>query len=160
MFGATAVASHGRKSLKPGDFRFGEGPRNLSQTLRSLISMSQPTGICDHNPVWVGRIAVTACADCRRVEWLCEDGPIDHAEAMAAVFGTFDLIGTLDALGAPSAKVLIYAPPNRGLRKHLTILPLHVWLQAGPHLWLSHDGEHLLLSTSNVVLFDNMTRGA
>lgn len=126
--------------------------------------MSQPTerpnGKCDHRPVWVGRIALTACEECGRIDWLSEDGPVDHAEAMAAVFGSFDLIGCLDALGAPSPKVLVYAPPSRGHRRHLEALPAHAWLLAGPHLWLSHDGEHLLLATSDVMLFDNMTRGA
>ncbi len=115
---------------------------------------------CDHKPVWIGRIAISACAKCETVEWLSGDGPIDHAEAMAAVFGTFDLMGHLDALGAPSPKVLVYTPPRRQLRRYLDAIPPRVWLKAGPHLWLSHDGDHLLLATNHSLLFDNMTRGA
>lgn len=118
------------------------------------------SGKCDHNPVWIGRIAVSACAGCETIDWLSKDGPVDHAEAVAAVFGSFDLLGRLDALGAPSPEVLVYAPPRRQLRRHLDAIPPRVWLKAGPHLWLSHDGEHLLLATNHRLLFDNMTRGA
>lgn len=115
---------------------------------------------CDHKPVWIGRIAVSACARCERIDWLSKDGSVDHAEAVAALFGSYDLVGRLDALGAPSPEVLVYEPPRRQLRRHLDAIPPRVWLKAGPHLWLSHDGEHLLLATNHSLLFDNMTRGA
>lgn len=122
--------------------------------------MSDVIEFCDHTPTWIGPIAVSACARCQRVDWLAESGPIDHAEAMAAVFGSFDLIGHLDALGAPAPKVLAYAPPSAGKRRRLESLPRRVWLKAGPHLWVSHDGEHLLIATTRKLLFDNITRGA
>lgn len=115
---------------------------------------------CEHKLVWVGHIAVAACADCGQIDWLSHDGPVDPAEAMAAVFGTFDLLGPLDALGAPAPRVLAYAPPTTGKRKHLAALPPHVWLKAGPHLWVSHDGGVLLLATTQRLLFENITRGA
>lgn len=115
---------------------------------------------CDHKPAWVGRIAVSACAECASITWMSEKGSVDHAEAMTALFGSFDLVGQLDALGAPSPKVLVYSPPRRQLRRHFDVIPARVWLKAGPHLWLSHDGEHLLLATNHALLFDNMTRGA
>ena len=122
--------------------------------------MSNVIEICDHKPIWIGRVSLSACARCQRVEWLSDSGPIDHSEAMAAVFGSFDLIGSLDALAAPAPKVLAYAPPSRSKRQRLDALPRFVWLKAGPHLWLSHDGEHLLLATTRKLLFDNVTRGA
>lgn len=115
---------------------------------------------CEHKPVWVGRIAVAACADCRQVDWFSSEGPIDHAEAMAALFGSYDLMGSLDALGAPAPRVLAYSSPSARKRRHLAALPRRVWLKAGPHLWLSHDGDVLLLATTRQLLFDNMTRGA
>lgn len=115
---------------------------------------------CDHKPVWIDRIAISACAECESITWMSEDGSVDHAEAMAAVFGSFDLVGQLDALGAPSPRVLVYSPPRRQLRRHLDVIPPRVWLKTGPHLWLSHDGEHLLLATNHGLPFDNMTRGA
>lgn len=115
---------------------------------------------CEHKPVWVGRIAVAACEDCGQVDWLSNEGPIDPAEAMAALFGSYDLIGPMDALGAPAPRVLVYAPPSGRKRRNLNALPKRVWLKAGPRLWMSHDGEHLLLATTERLLFENLTRGA
>lgn len=112
---------------------------------------------CEHEPVWVGRIAVTACEDCGTVEWLSDRGVVDHAEAMAALYGSYDLVGTLDALGAPSSEVLVYAPPSSRKRRHLDALPRHAWLKAGPHLWMSTDGEVLLLATTQRLMFENLT---
>jgi hypothetical protein len=115
---------------------------------------------CEHKPVWVGQIAVAACADCRQIEWFSNAGPIDSDEAIAALFGNYDLVGSLDALGAPTPQVLVYAPPSNRKRKNLDALPKRVWLKAGPHLWMSHDGETLLLATTQPMLFENLTRGA
>lgn len=115
---------------------------------------------CEHKPTWVGRVAVTACGDCGRVEWMSREGRVDHAEAMAALFGAYDLIGPIDALGAPSPQVLVYRPPTARKRRHLDVLPTRVWLKAGPHLWMSTDGEHLLLSVTQRLLYENLTRGA
>lgn len=134
--------------------------QNLSDPGRSFTRMSNVIEFCDHKPVWIGQVALSACARCHRVDWLSESGPIDHAEAMAAVFGTFDLVGSMDALGAPAPKVLAYAPPSKGKRRHLDALPARTWLKAGPQLWLSHDGELLLLATTRKLLFDNVHRGA
>lgn len=118
------------------------------------------TAWCEHKPVWIGSIAVAACEDCGQVDWLSAAGPVDPAEAMAALFGNYDLIGSLEALGSPSPQVLAYAPPSPRKRKNLEAFPRKVWLKAGPHLWMSHDGEVLLLSTTQRLLFENLTRGA
>jgi hypothetical protein len=117
-------------------------------------------GMCEHKPVWVGRVAVAACGVCGEVDWLSESGSVDPAEAMAALFGSYDLIGPLDAVRAPAPFVLAYAPPSSPKRKSLDALPPHVWLKAGPQLWMCHDKEHLLLSTPRRLLFENLTRGA
>ena len=115
---------------------------------------------CDHRPVWVGRIALSTCADCAKIDWFSDSGPVDPAEAMAALFGSYDLIGTMDALSAPADEVLAYRPPNGRKRRNLDALPKKVWLKAGPHLWMSHDGEVLLLATTQPLMFENLTRGA
>lgn len=112
---------------------------------------------CEHKPVWVGRVAVTACEECGSVEWLSREGTVDHAEAMASLFGTYDLAGTMEALGAPSPEVLVYTPPSARKRRHLDALPKHAWLKAGPHLWMCTDGEVLLLATTQRILFENLT---
>jgi hypothetical protein len=85
---------------------------------------------------------------------------MDPAEAMAALFGSFDLIGSIDALGAPSPEVLVYAPPSARKRRHLDVLPRRVWLEAAPHLWMSTDGDSLLLAVTQRLLFENLLRGA
>ena len=115
---------------------------------------------CEHKPTWLGRVAVTACADCGLVGWLSDTGPIDPAEGLAYLFGSYDLIAHLDALGAPAPTVLAYRAPNVRKRKHLAALPKHVWLSVAPSLWLSHDGEVLLLATNQKLLLENLTRGA
>jgi hypothetical protein len=115
---------------------------------------------CDHKPVWAGRVAVSACADCGTVQFLSAEGSLDHAEALANLFGSYDLIGPLESLGGPTARALAYAPPNQKKRKNLDALPSQVWLKAGPRLWLCHDGELLLLGTDHELLIENLTRGA
>lgn len=115
---------------------------------------------CEHKPVWVGRIAVAACEECGTVDWLCDGGAVDPAEAMAALFGSYDLAGSMEALGAPSPEVLVYTPPSSRKRRNLDALPRRAWLKAGPHLWMSTDGEVLLLATTQRLLFENLTRGA
>lgn len=128
----------------------------MSHPARTLTGMDENTW-CEHKPVWVGRIAVAACDECGQVEWLSTEGPVDHAEAMAVLFGTFDLAGTMEALGAPSPEVLVYTPPSTRKRRHLDALPRRAWLKAGPHLWMSTDGEVLLLATTQRLLFENLT---
>lgn len=88
---------------------------------------------------------------------MCNQGAVDHAEAMAALFGSYELAGTMDALGAPSAEVLVYTPPSGRKRRNLDVLPHGVWLKAGPRLWMSTDGEVLLLATTQRLMFENLT---
>jgi hypothetical protein len=66
----------------------------------------------------------------------------------------------MEALGAPSPEVLVYAPPSARKRRNLEALPTRAWLKAGPHLWMSTDGEVLLLATTQRLLFENLTKGA
>lgn len=108
----------------------------------------------------MGRIAVTVCVDCGRVDWLSDDGPIDPAEGLANLFGSYDLVGHLDALAAPSPTVLVYAPPSSRKRRNLAGFPANHWLKVAPDLWLCHDGETLLLATNHKLLIENLTRGA
>ena len=114
---------------------------------------------CDHELQWHGRIAVSACEHCGTVDWFSQAGTIDPAEGLAYLFGSYDLIGELDALGAPSNRVLVYAAPNGRKRRNLAALPPYVWFKVSPHLWLSHDSVVLLLSTDQPLLMDNLTRG-
>ena len=118
------------------------------------------TETCDHKPTWMGRLAVAACADCGTVDWMSDAGPVDPAEGMAYLFGSFDLVDQLDAVWAPSPTVLAYRAPSTRKRRNLAAIPPHVWLKVGPDLWLSHDNETLLLATNHNLLIENLTRGA
>jgi hypothetical protein len=56
--------------------------------------------------------------------------------------------------------VLAYAAPSVRKRKNLDVFPMNVWLSVAPRLWLSHDGQVLLLATDHQLLIENLTRGA
>lgn len=103
---------------------------------------------------------MSACSTCRQVEWRDDTGEMDPAEGMAALFGNFELIGTLDALGSPAPEVLLYEAPSARKRRNLSAFPENIWVKAAPDLWLTHDGERLLLATNHRLLFENLTREA
>ena len=120
--------------------------------------MQMTSTTCRHHPVSVNGIDIVACRSCRSVEWLGPVRVLDPAEGMAAVFGEYRLVGTLPAIHAPEGAVLMYAAPNRRARLHLSAFPANAWLQVDDHLWLSHDGAHLLLAPTSRVSLDNLTR--
>jgi hypothetical protein len=114
---------------------------------------------CSHELTTHGRYGVIACGACGLVEWFGPHGPVDPAEAIAALFGSYDLISQVSAVGSPAGSVLVYRP-GPGRRRALDILPRHCWLAAAPELWLATDGAVLLLATSDELMIHNLTRGA
>ena len=135
----------------------------LSHPSLNLIYMSKSVSDsreCLHEPIWVGRVAVVGCSDCGEVNWLSENGAMDPSEAIARVFGTYELTGSIDALGGPAAKALVYDAPSSRKRRHLDAFPRHTWLRCGRDLWMSTDGVHLLLATPHRLMYDNLMRGA
>ena len=105
-------------------------------------------------------LIVSACAECRQVEWADDAGEIDSSEGIAALFGAYELIGTLDSVGSPAPEVLVYSAPSIRKRRNLLPFPKQIWVKAAPDLWLTHDGELLMLATNHRLLFENLTRGA
>lgn len=77
---------------------------------------------------------------------------------MTALFGEYRLLGSFPAIRAPEKAVLMYAAPGRRARSHLAAFPAHIWMQVDDHLWLAHDGVHLLLAPTNRLLLQNLTR--
>ncbi len=124
------------------------------------MELNRLNGCQGHSPIAVGDLLVTACESCRRVEWGDRSGDIDPSEGMAALFGNFELVGTLDAVGSPAPEVLVYVAPSVRKRRNLAPFPKGSWVKAAPDLWLTHDGENLLLATNHKLLFENLTRGA
>jgi len=114
---------------------------------------------CRHRVRFSGRTGVVACAACGLLEFFGAAGPLDPAEGVAALFGNYDLIGKVPAVGAPAAQVLAYRPA-RGRKATLSLLPVGCWMRVSDELWLASDGSVLLLATPNRLMVDNLTRGA
>ena len=114
---------------------------------------------CAHQVRTRGRIGVLACPDCGLLEFFGSEGRLDPAEGVAGLFGNYDLVAQMPAVGAPGTRVLAYRPHLAG-RGALELLPTGCWLQAGPRLWIASDGAALLLATSDDLLVSNLTRGA
>lgn len=115
---------------------------------------------CLHVAVEVAGLEVVACDSCRSVEWYRGGSGLDPMEGMAALFGDFDLVGALPAIFAPSNEVLLYRPGSTRQRGRLEAFPVESWLRATPDLWMSHDGEHLVLAPTDPLMFNNLTQGA
>ncbi|HSJ28529.1 MAG TPA: hypothetical protein VLB67_09985 [Acidimicrobiia bacterium] len=97
------------------------------------------------------QIDVAACGACGAVKWSRQEVPMPAFEAVAEVFGAFDLVGTLPAINAPGVEVLLYSAPSVASRKMLEALPAFAWLYAAPGLAISHDRRHLLVSPAEDV---------
>lgn len=114
---------------------------------------------CRHDPRYWGRTSVVACAACGLVQFFGPAGLLDPAEGMAALFGTYDLIDSVPAVGAPAPLVLAYRP-SRGKKGALGLLPPGCWLRVGSELWVAAGDGVLLLATPDRLMVDNLTRGA
>lgn len=115
---------------------------------------------CRHQPTPVERFQVVACPECGEVDWFEEGAPVTADVALAGLFGDYDLIDRLPVVSAPAPEVLVYRPPRRGRRRNLAAFPPHHWFRASPSLWLSHDGELLMLAPTDPLVVRNLTRGA
>ena len=71
--------------------------------------------------------------------------------ALTRLFGGFDLVGALDAIGAPGHQVLMYRPPNRIVAAALRVITPNQWFCADDDLWVCHDGEHLLFAHNSPI---------
>lgn len=114
---------------------------------------------CRHEPRHWGRTSLVACAACGLVQFFGLDGPLDPAEGMAALYGSYDLIGPLPAVGAPAPCVLAYRP-SRGKKGALELLPACSWLRVTSELWVAAGEGVLLLATPNQLMVENLTREA
>lgn len=97
----------------------------------------------------MGDLAFIVCTSCQTTEWWSRHGWIPAAEGIRALFGDFELTGALPGVGAPASLVLTYRPPSRDHRSRMTMFPIREWVQIDESLWLSHDGETLLLAPTD-----------
>lgn len=111
-----------------------------------------PAAACDRTRRRLtGDVSVTACGACGRVEWFRDGVPLPPFEGVAEAFGAFDLVGTLPAINAPGAEVLLYAAPDAAGVARLESLPPRCWLHVAPGLAMSHDRRHLLVAAASEV---------
>ena len=115
---------------------------------------------CRHELTPLGAVSVVACATCESVQFWGTEGPLDQAEGVARVFGSFTMRDSFRALGAPGPEAMVYDAPDRAGRRALAAFPPHVWLEAQPNLWMSTDGTHLVLSPADPSIGRHFGRGA
>ncbi|MFO7548515.1 MAG: hypothetical protein R6X29_06565 [Acidimicrobiia bacterium] len=113
---------------------------------------------CTHRPLRAGTVEVVACPTCGAVEWFGKGRRLTPDEGMAAAFGSFDLVGEVPAVSAPSDRVLVYRAPAGSGRRHLAAFASHVWWRVTPDLWMCHDDAALLLAPTDPMLARNLTR--
>jgi hypothetical protein len=118
----------------------------------SIPNSSGGETTCDHRPVRRSGIDVVACAHCGEVAFRDSQGPVAAHAALGRLFGSYDLVTTLPAVHAPGDDIMLYRPPRRTLRSHLDAFAPRTWFSVDDGLWLSHDGDHLLLATGRRVI--------
>lgn len=113
---------------------------------------------CLHERLTVGVYLLDVCPGSGEAAWLDDGDVVDPAEALARLFGNFDLRTAMPGLDAPGDTVLVYSPDGRRGRAAMRSLPACRWIEGAPGLWLTHDGEHLLMSPVDRLLTENLIR--
>lgn len=108
--------------------------------------MSDHLPACEHRRVEVGPLEADICDQTSIITWYDGDDLVDATVAMARVFGAFDLVETLPAIGAPGPLTSVYEASTRRERSWLLSLPRHRFLEAMPGVWISRDDSHLLIT--------------
>lgn len=99
------------------------------------------------------------CPQSSETHWLDAAGDeLDPAIALARLFGSFDLIAALEGIGSPGPTILVYKPDSRRGRVSMRTLPLRRWIEAAPSLWITQDGERLLMAPTDQTLAANLAR--
>jgi hypothetical protein len=108
----------------------------------------------------VNGLTVVACPECGDVSFADAGGIVAPRMGIGRLFGQYDLVASLPALGAPARTVLLYRPPTATARRALAAFPAHVWLEGDEGLWISHDGEHLLIAHNAPWITHDLLDGA
>ncbi len=114
---------------------------------------------CMHERIDVAGLTLDLCPDTAEAHWLSSDlESLEPADALALLFGSFDLKASLAGLDAPGEAVLIYRPDSRRGKQAMRSLPFRRWIHAAPGLWLTQDGDHLLMSPEDALLAENLSK--
>ncbi len=112
---------------------------------------------CIHEVFTWRDIALSVCPAGGPSMWSESGEIIDGAQAMAMLFGDFDLVGALASVRTHGEAVLVYSPGRRAMDR-MTAFPPNRWIEGSQGLWFSHDGEVLLLSPDNPLVAENLIR--
>ncbi len=111
-----------------------------------------------HDAFDVSGLHAELCAVDGSVAWSDNGCELDGMEAVARLFGSFELVGRLDAITAPGPAVFVYLPGSMRGRARLRSVPTHEWMEVAPELWAMSDGAALLLSPTDPLLAFNLAR--
>lgn len=132
-------------------------PPDTVMGMSDVLVFPSTTNTCAHETFTWRDLTLSVCPVESSTEWSELGDTIDGTEAMAILFGNFDLVGALRSIGSPGGTVLVYSPDRSG-RSRLGAFPQNRWLEGSPGLWFSHDGNHLLLSPSDPRIADDLIR--
>ena len=93
-----------------------------------------------------GDVRVGTCEECPEVRFGLGAGGDDPWQALSTLFGNYVLVGRVDTIRAPAGEVLAYRSRRPEGVAPLRVTPPHRWLKVTGHLWMCHDGSHLLLA--------------
>lgn len=111
-----------------------------------------------HDAFDIAGLHAELCAVDGSVAWSENGCELEGMEAVARLFGSFELAGRLDAITAPGPAVFVYLPGSMRGRARLRALPAHEWMEVAPDLWAMSDGAALLLSPTDPLLAFNLAR--
>ena len=106
------------------------------------------TGIGETGTRAGGDLTLTICERCRTASWDRFGQPLDPAIGVELVFGDFEIVSEIDAVGAPAPRVLVASPAPKSRAPTLASgqLPVGVWIEMMDNLWISHRDGVLLLA--------------
>lgn len=130
----------------------------IDRTGRLSPGHGPTAGSCRHDRLEIGGLVAETCQATGTMTWTDRSGPLDPAEAVARLFGDFDLHGAAPALHAPGPTVVVSTPASRRGRESLSAVPSDRWLQAMPSLWIRSAGPTLLLASTDDGLTGRLLR--
>ncbi len=130
----------------------------IDRTGRRDTGHGPAAGSCRHARLQFGALVADTCEATGTMAWTDRSGPLDPAEAVARLFGDFDLRSAAPVLHAPGPILVVSTPASRRGRETLSTVPSDRWLQAMPSLWIRSAGSTLLLSPTDGGLTGRLLR--
>jgi len=117
---------------------------NSTECTETVLVLPTP-GVGETGSRAGGDLTLTICERCRTASWDRFGQPLDPAIGVELVFGDFEIVSEIDAVGAPAPRVLVASPAPKS-RGTLARFPMGVWIEMMDNLWISHRDGVLLLA--------------